>query len=764
VILFLALGLIFLRRSGPKAKVATVAPFKNEGDNKKSAYPPAGSRQFWNSDRKVANVTLFAKEGLASEDQCPAQTLGDLFKSAAEAAGNKPALRFEDPCPAFNTDTKVAPPSAPFSEWKTLSYQEYYQECRTTARAFLALGLERFEAVTIYGFNCPQWFMSEMGGIFAGGIAAGIYPSDTEEQVIFKARHSSAAIACCQANKASLFKQAVADGKLPKMRAIVIWGSDEKDSDISCGTQTVKVTTWGKLAQFAEQTSDADLDAAMDSQQPGHAAAYIYTSGTTGTPKAVMITHDNIIFESLAAMSLMPQAYGTTGEERVVSYLPLSHVAGCMVDIVMPVITTARNAGRGHVVVGFARVYDLSKSTIGDRLRCIRPTIFLGVPRVWEKIAAKVQKAGASSKGLQKKIATFCKAKGLEHALNCNMGESGEKPSFYALADKVVFKKVKKLLGLDACKFGFTGAAPITTETLSYFGALGLQINEVYGMSECTGATTWSTDEAHVWGSCGWTMPGTEVKIFIQTGATINDKKEAPLAADIFNATEAEQGEICFRGRHIMAGYMANPDLGEEHVALIQKKNREAIDDEGWLHSGDKGCIGANGMLKITGRYKELIIGSGGENIAPVPIENNVKKLCPAIANIVMIGDKKKYNIALVTLKAKGATGEQPGGDELDAEALGVTSATLVSQAMTDEKYISIINDAIVATNNNGSVCPSNASKIQKFSILPRDFSVETGELTPTLKTIRGNVEKKNADVIRRAYEPGAPNYIPYRA
>jgi long-chain-fatty-acid--CoA ligase ACSBG len=260
-------------------------------------------------------------------------------------------------------------------------------------------------------------------------------------------------------------------------------------------------------------------------------------------------------------------------------------------------------------------------------------------------------------------------------------------------------------------------------------------------------------------------MPGTEVKIF-KVGATVNEKKECPLAVDIFNASEEEQGEICFRGRHIMAGYMANPALGTEHVNAMIKKNADAIDDEGWLHSGDKGCMGTNGMVKITGRYKELIIGSGGENIAPVPIENTVKKLCPAISNIVMIGDKKKYNVCVVTLKAVGATGDLPGGDELEADArgLGGSSATKISEAMADEKYTNAIMQAIIATNKDGSVCPSNASKIQKFTILPRDFSVSTGELTPTLKTIRGKVEKFNADVIARMYAPGAGNYVPYHA
>lgn len=198
---------------------------------------------------------------------------------------------------------------------------------------------------------------------------------------------------------------------------------------------------------------------------------------------------------------------------------------------------------------------------------------------------------------------------------------------------------------------------------------------------------------------------------------------------------------MCFRGRHIMLGYMGNPALGEEHMATINKKLAEAIDSEGWLHSGDQGAIDKRGMVKITGRYKELIIGAGGENIAPVPFEDRVKELCPAISNFLMIGDQRKFNVALVTLKAVGATGEAPGTDELDGAAATVdASVKKISEAQQSEAFIKLVTEAITATNGDGTACPMNASKVQKFTILPRDFSVETGELTPTLKTKRSVV------------------------
>merc|ERR1712113_1196588 len=203
---------------------------------------------------------------------------------------------------------------------------------------------------------------------------------------------------------------------------------------------------------------------------------------------------------------------------------------------------------------------------------------------------------------------------------------------------------------------------------------------------------------------------------------------------------------------------MANPTMGDAHIKEIEKKTRETIDDEGWLHSGDKGMITQAGMVKITGRYKELIIGEGGENIAPVPIEDQVKKSCDGIAEVMMIGDKRKYNVALITLKAKGANGEVPGTDDLELSntrsitLAGKSKSSKISEVMDDPVWLACITEAIAATNKNGKVVPNNAFKIGKFMILPHNFSEEGGELTPTKKLKRAVVEKKYAKQIEHLY------------
>lgn len=266
-----------------------------------------------------------------------------------------------------------------------------------------------------------------------------------------------------------------------------------------------------------------------------------------------------------------------------------------------------------------------------------------------------------------------------------------------------------------------------------------------------------------MWGSCGFEIPGVEVRAFIVDEKDLNKKTECPRSPSLTAQEEQYQGELCFRGRNIMMGYLAQPDMGQAHVAELEKKTAETIDKDGWLHSGDKGMITNEGMVKITGRYKELIIGEGGENIAPVPIEDHVKKTCDGIAEIMMVGDKRKYNVALVTLKAVGANGEVPGTDQLDAGAKRINPAvTTISGAMKDKVCIDAVTAAIKSANDNGKLCSNNAFKIQKFTIIPTNFSEEKNELTPTKKLKRKVVETLYQDMIEKMYASDGM-YIPYQ-
>ena len=346
----------------------------------------------------------------------------------------------------------------------------------------LTLGLKRFDGVSIYGFNSPQWIMGELAAVCAGGISAGIYPTDTPAMITFKAQHSGTTIFLVE-NQDKANRILALD--LPLLRAIVIWNPTKDTAPVSTpnADRDVVVCTWDYLTTTAaQQTEQAVVDETMANQEPGNCCCYIYTSGTTGNPKAVMISHDNIVFESTSVLEVLKDVFANKEEEeRLISYLPLSHVAGMMVDIVCPIVAAATRPAWIHVKC--ARLYDLPKGTLGDRLRAVQPTLFLGVPRVWEKMMEKIIATVKKnpSTGLKKVIADFGKKAGLEHAKNCQLGGSGAKPLGYPIAKKLVAGKLRQRLGLTHCKFAFTGAAPITEKTLNFFGMLGIQINEVYG-------------------------------------------------------------------------------------------------------------------------------------------------------------------------------------------------------------------------------------------------------------------------------------------
>jgi len=714
-----------------------------------SVYDPAKG-PFWTTDCKQQRDPILSEKGVSSVS---GQTMVDWFKKLAAEKGDKIALAVERPCPPLVN--RKAPPSLPKEEWTTWTNKQYYDESCTAAKAMIALGLEDFDGVNVYGFNSPEWFMGQISAFLAGGICAGIYPSDTPEQVQFKSVHSHASMAICETRKlAEIFLKYSAAGELPHLKGVIVWDSENVFETEKQGNVTL--CHWSNLAEIGKDVTDEQLEKRMD-QKPGRVIAYVYTSGTTGNPKAVMITHDNMTFICTGVMGHSGGFGNTATEERIVSYLPLSHVAGMLLDICCPMTVGACKSG--WVTTYFARVYDLKVGTLVERLRLVRPTLFLGVPRVWEKIAEKMKSMGANAKGLKASIGAFGKDKGLSAAKELQMGGSGKKPWGHGLADKLVLSKVSNNLGLDHVKLALTGAAPITRDTLEYFGMLGVQINECYGMSESTGATSWSSNEAHVWGSCGWAVPGSELKCF-KIAEEGKELVECPPAKDIFNPTEEEQGELCFRGRHIMAGYMANPALGEAHVAEIAAKNAEGIDKHGWCHSGDKGCIDARGMARVTGRYKELIITAGGENVAPVPIEDQLKATCDMISNIQMIGDKRKFNVALITLKCEGASGDLAGTNQLAGGAKHFdANIKTIQEACRSKKYMKAITDCITACNND--FVPSPPCKIQKFTILPHDFSVENGELTPTLKLKRSVSTEKYIEVVDRMYD-AKDAYVPF--
>ncbi|KAK1157148.1 long-chain-fatty-acid--CoA ligase ACSBG2-like isoform X1 [Acipenser oxyrinchus oxyrinchus] len=621
----------------------------------------------------------------------PAITVNQMFLQTVEQYGDKVALASKDG-----------------DNWNRLTYKDYYQRCRTAAKSFLKLGLERYHGVGILGFNSPEWFIADIGAILAGGFAVGIYTTNSPEACQYVAENCKANVLVVENHK-QLQKILQIQDKLPHVKAIIQYKDALKE-------KKPNLYTWAEFMEMGTDVPDSQLDEIIASQKPNQCCTLIYTSGTTGQPKGVMLSHDNITWTASATGKTVKLTHACEAQEVVVSYLPLSHIAAQMIDIWLPI----KHGG----VIYFAQP-DALKGSLAITLKEVRPTAFMGVPRVWEKMQEKMKSVGAKSSTVQRRVASWAKDVGLQTNLNKMHGNSSL-PFSYRLAKKVVFKKVRKALGLDRCTKCYTGAAPITKDTLEFFLSLDIPVYELYGMSESTGPHTISIPSAHRLTSCGKVISGCETKIF--------------------TPDSEGNGEICFWGRHVFMGYLNMED-----------KTEESLDSDGWLHSGDLGKHDKEGFLFITGRIKELIITAGGENIPPVPTEDALKEVLPVISNAMLIGDKKKFLSMLLTLKCNVNPDSGEPEDELTPEAIEFcqklgSKAVKVSDIAggKDRAVHNAIQEGIDRVNEQAS---SNAQKIQKWTILEKDFSLPGGELGPTMKLKRPVVMKMYKDQIDNFYK-----------
>ena len=560
-------------------------------------------------------------------------------------------------------------------QWKTTTWKEYRDQAYLTARGFIRLGLAPGQGVAIMGFNRPEWFLADVGAIAAGGIPAGIYTTSTAEQCQYIAHHAEAAVAVVEnVQYLEVFRQ-IRD-RLPHLKAIVLMTGP--------GAADEGVYTWQQLLEHGAQVPEDELRRRIDAQKPEDLCTLIYTSGTTGPPKAVMLSHHNITWTARR----VAEAYSVNVNDDLISYLPLSHIAEQVVSLHSP------------MVEGGCSWFAESIEKLGENLREVRPHFFFAVPRVWEKMQAAIQAAGAQNTGLKKKIATWARGVGL--AAGRAEQEGRPKPIFYPVARQLVFSKVREKLGLDRARVCSTSTAPISVETLEFFSSLGVPILEVYGMSECTGPATFSLPDRYHYGKVGRAIEGTEV-------------------------ATAEDGEVLMRGPHVFLGYFKN-----------EEATRETLDDEGWLHSGDIGEIDAEGFLKITDRKKELIITSGGKNIAPAIIESKLRQI-PAVSQAVVIGDRRNYLVALVTLDPARAADQAKAANSPATTPASLATCSVFRQYL--EKQIEGVNTTL-----------ARYETIKKFHILPRELSIDEGELTPTMKLKRRVVNQKFAEEIEKLY------------
>jgi len=563
--------------------------------------------------------------------------------------------------------------------WRTTTWGSYARDAKRAARALIRLGVRPGQGVTLIGYNCPEWVIADVGAVLAGAMPAGIYTTNSAEQARYITHHCEAKVAFADTPEQVVKFVAEAD-RLPNLDTVVQMLG--RPTEAKQGR--LKVLAWDEFLALADDVPESELKARMDAQKPDDVCTLIYTSGTTGDPKAVMITHTNIVWTAQAVM----KALGASSDEVSISYLPLSHIAEQMTTV------------HGPMALGSIVYFAETLEKLGETLQEVRPTLFLGVPRVWEKIQAKMVAAGAQAKPVQKKLVAWAKKTGLAAGYAEQRGEA--RPLLLPIAQKLIFDKVRKRLGLDRARICVTSAAPISKDTLEFFLSLGIPLLEVYGMSECTGPATYSDPNDYKTGKCGKCLPGGELKL-------------------------AEDGEICMRGPHVFKGYLKDPEA-----------TKAALDADGWLHSGDIGEFDADGFLKITDRKKDLLITAGGENIAPQVLEGHLKAI-PVVAQAVVIGDRRKFLSALVTLDPDRVTTE--------AQAAG-SPAKSPEDAARCEKFRRHLDKQIQEVNGR----LARVQAIKKFVILPRDLSIDGGELTPTMKVKRKVVNEKYKKEIEGMY------------
>lgn len=562
------------------------------------------------------------------------------------------------------------------SAWVPTYWEEYTTQVRAAARSLIALGIEPGNVVCMLGFNRPEWAIGQLAAMMAGAVGAGIYTTNSPSEVKYILAHSEAPAVILE-NESQWAKVKEVRDQLPHLRwAIMMRGTTIDDP---------MAMTWETFMQRGTTIDEADLDARIAAIEMEQLASLIYTSGTTGPPKAVMLSHHNLASTARNGQAL----FQLTPNEVLLSYLPLSHIAEQMFTI------------HTGATVGYSVYFAESLTQLPDNLREVQPTVFFGVPGVWERFRNRVGERLNESEGTKRKIADWAQTIGRRVADLRNQGQEpgGKLAVQYRLADKLVFSKVKPLLGFSRTRVAVSGAAAINKEILEFFSGLDVTIYEVYGQSEGCGPTTFNRPGATRFGTTGQAWPGSDVKL-------------------------APDGEVIMRGPNVFIGYYK--DAAATRDTLI----------DGWLHSGDLGRFDEEGYLSIVGRKKDIIITSGGKNIAPRNIEAALKNI-ELIGDAVLVGEGRKYLSALLTLEPEAA-GRFAAANQIEGAELHTHPKVIAAiQAEIDE----VVNPQF-----------ARVEQVRKFTLLSRPFSVEGGEMTPTLKLKRKVIYDMHLDAIEDMY------------
>lgn len=565
-------------------------------------------------------------------------------------------------------------------KWKDISWNEFGKNVKNFALGLISLGIEKEDKVSILSWNRVEWVFADLGILSCGGIPVSIYASNTPKEVGYIISHSESKIVVVE-NDEQLKKVLQIKDELSMLKKIIIIDGKEKYD----GNDILNFNTISKLGEEFDKNNPTIFEERLNSVSEDDISMIIYTSGTTGPPKGALLTHKNILFVCESLSKILPIGENDTS----LSFLPLAHALERIIFYL-----SIYSSG----CINFAE----NINTIAQNIVEVKPTVMVGVPRVFEKIYNGVITSVENSSKLKRKIFWWSVKIGKQVSeLKVSKQPIPKLLSFkYKIADKVVFSKLRKKLGGRLKLFG-CGGAPLSKEIHYFFYSAGMPILEAYGMTECSAPATMPRLDDMKFGCVGKPLQGVEVKI-------------------------ANDGEILIKGPNVFKGYFKNDEA-----------TRETLID-GWLYSGDIGEFDSDGFLKITDRKKDLIINSYGKNIAPQNIENHIKTN-KYISQVVVCGDKKPYLTALITLNEK---------EIIDyAKERKIKYNNFLE--LVNTKEIKELVEKVIDEKNKSL---AKFETIKKFRVLPQDFSQETGEMTPTMKVKRKFIFEKYKNIIEEMY------------
>jgi long-chain acyl-CoA synthetase len=565
--------------------------------------------------------------------------------------------------------------------WKPITVAELGASVKKLSTALRATGVKRDDRVAILSENRPEWTIADLAILTANAITVPIYPTLLAWQIEFILNDSGAVVVFVSSQE-QLAKVTEVCHHCPAVRQIVVF-----DSGVALPPEGVAYEALLAAGESAiAEEPDGHFERVLRDRKPEDLATLVYTSGTTGNPKGAMLTHGNITSNVTSSIEPMPIKAG----DRALNILPLSHILERMVDFVF-------------LYKGVEIAYAENVANVADNLQELKPHMFAAVPRLFEKMQARILETVAASPAPRQKI--FNWALGVAKERLPYRVENKPLPSSLAwkaaVADRLVFRKIVERLG-GRIRFIISGGAPLSPELAAFFIGAGIDIYEGYGLTETSPVIAVNWPEARRIGTVGRPIPGVEVKI-------------------------AEDGEILTRGPHVMRGYFNNDEATEK-----------AIDRDGWFYTGDIGELDADGFLTITDRKKDILVNAYGKNIAPQPLEG-LLKTSPYVGTPVLIGDRRKYVTALIVPNFERL--------ERDAKKMGATFASR-EEMVADERMRAIVQREI--DRFNGQL--SRAEQIRKFVLLPRDFSIDEDEITPSLKVKRKSIDRKYQHLIDAMY------------